>query len=154
MLYLLRIQGKVEMKTYVAKSEDIEKKWYLIDARGKTVGRLATKIAKLLRGKDKPQFTPHADIGDFVIVINADKVRFTGKKWSQKTYYWHTPYPGGLKSITAGELLKKKPEEIIRKAVWGMLPKTKWQKKLIKRLKVYSGDNHPHHAQKPEPLEV
>jgi large subunit ribosomal protein L13 len=142
------------MKTYVAKSEDIEKKWYLIDARGKTVGRLATKIAKLLRGKDKPQFTPHADIGDFVIVINADKVRFTGKKWSQKTYYWHTPYPGGLKSITAGELLKKKPEEIIRKAVWGMLPKTKWQKKLIKRLKVYSGDNHPHHAQKPEPLEV
>lgn len=154
MLYLLRIQGKVEMKTYVAKSEDIEKKWYLIDARGKTVGRLATKIAKLLRGKDKPQFTPHADIGDFVIVINADKVRFTGKKGSQKTYYWHTPYPGGLKSITAGELLKKKPEEIIRKAVWGMLPKTKWQKKLIKRLKVYSGDNHPHHAQKPEPLEV
>jgi len=154
MLYLLRIQGKVEMKTYVAKSEDIEKKWYLIDARGKTVGRLATKIAKLLRGKDKPQFTPHADIGDFVIVINADKVRFTGKKWSQKTYYWHTPYPGGLKSITAGELLKKKPEEIIRKAVWGMLPKTKWQKKLIKRLKVYSGDNHPHHAQNPEPLEV
>lgn len=154
MLYLLRIQRKVEMKTYVAKSEDIEKKWYLIDARGKTVGRLATKIAKLLRGKDKPQFTPHADIGDFVIVINADKVRFTGKKWSQKTYYWHTPYPGGLKSITAGELLKKKPEEIIRKAVWGMLPKTKWQKKLIKRLKVYSGDNHPHHAQKPEPLEV
>jgi large subunit ribosomal protein L13 len=154
MLYLLRIQGKVEMKTYVAKSEDIEKKWYLIDARGKTVGRLATKIAKLLRGKDKPQFTPHADIGDFIIVINADKVRFTGKKWSQKTYYWHTPYPGGLKSITAGELLKKKPEEIIRKAVWGMLPKTKWQKKLIKRLKVYSGDNHPHHAQKPEPLEV
>jgi large subunit ribosomal protein L13 len=154
MLYLPRIQGKVEMKTYVAKSEDIEKKWYLIDAKGKTVGRLATKIAKLLRGKDKPQFTPYADIGDFVIVINADKVRFTGKKWSQKTYYWHTPYPGGLKSITAGELLKKNPEEIIRKAVWGMLPKTKWQKKLIKRLKVYSGDNHPHHAQKPEPLEV
>ncbi|GBD39532.1 50S ribosomal protein L13 [bacterium HR37] len=154
MLYLPRIQGKAEMKTYVAKSEDIEKKWYLIDAKGKTVGRLATKIARLLRGKDKPQFTPHADIGDFVIVINADKVRFTGKKWSQKTYYWHTPYPGGLKSITAGELLKKNPEEIIRKAVWGMLPKTKWQKKLIKRLKVYSGDNHPHHAQKPEPLEV
>jgi len=154
MLYLPRIQGKVEMKTYVAKSEDIEKKWYLIDAKGKTVGRLATKIAKLIRGKDKPQFTPYADIGDFVIVINADKVRFTGKKWSQKTYYWHTPYPGGLKSITAGELLKKNPEEIIRKAVWGMLPKTKWQKKLIKRLKVYSGDNHPHHAQKPEPLEV
>ena len=142
------------MKTYTAKSEDIEKKWYLIDANRKTVGRLATKIARILRGKEKPQFTPHADTGDFVIVINADKVTFTGKKWAQKTYYWHTPYPGGLKSITAGNLRKENPEEILRKAVWGMLPKNKWQKRLIKRLKIYPGTNHPHEAQQPEVLEV
>jgi large subunit ribosomal protein L13 len=142
------------MKTYIAKNEDIEKKWYLIDADRKTVGRLATKIARILRGKEKPQFTPHADTGDFVIVINADKVTFTGKKWAQKTYYWHTPYPGGLKSITAGNLRKKNPEEILRKAVWGMLPKNKWQKRLIKRLKIYPGTNHPHEAQQPEVLEV
>jgi large subunit ribosomal protein L13 len=127
------------MKTFMARSEDIHKKWYLIDANGKTVGRIATRIATILRGKGKPEFTPHADIG---------------KKWSQKKYYWHTPYPGGLKSITAGKLLEEKPEEILQKAVWGMLPKTKWQKKLITRLKIYSGDEHPHKAQNPERLEV
>ena len=142
------------MKTYMARSEDIQKKWYLIDANGKTVGRLATKIATILRGKGKPEFTPHADIGDFVIVINADRVHFTGKKWSKKEYYWHTPYPGGLKSITAEKLLKEKPEEILQKAVWGMLPKTKWQKKLITRLKIYSGNEHPHKVQNPEKLEA
>ncbi|MGQ0793151.1 MAG: 50S ribosomal protein L13 [Deltaproteobacteria bacterium] len=140
--------------TFMARSEDFEKKWYLIDAENKTVGRIATKIAKILRGKDKPQFTPHADIGDFVIVINAEKVRFTGKKLTQKSYYWHTPYPGGLKSITAEKLLKEKPEEILEKAVWGMLPKTKWQDRLISRLKVYSGNKHPHEAQTPQTLEV
>ena len=142
------------MKTYMARSEDFVKKWYLIDGEGKTVGRLATRIATILRGKDKPQFTPHADIGDFVIVVNAEKLKFTGDKWNQKTYYWHTHYPGGIKSITAGDLLKTKPHEIIEKAVWGMLPKNKWQKKLIARLKVYAGSEHPHAPQQPETLEV
>ena len=142
------------MKTYMARSEDFVKKWYLIDGEGKTVGRLATRIATILRGKDKTQFTPHADIGDFVIVVNAEKLKFTGDKWNQKTYYRHTQYPGGIKSITAGDLLKTKPHEIIEKAVWGMLPKNKWQKKLIARLKVYAGSEHPHAPQQPETLEV
>ncbi|TDI88630.1 MAG: 50S ribosomal protein L13 [Candidatus Dadabacteria bacterium] len=142
------------MKTYMARSEDFVKKWYLIDGEGKTVGRLATRIATILRGKNKPQFTPHADIGDFVIVVNAEKLKFTGDKWNQKTYYRHTHYPGGIKSITAGDLLKTKPHEIIEKAVWGMLPKNKWQKKLIARLKVYAGSEHPHAPQQPETLEV
>lgn len=138
----------------MARSQDFEKKWYLIDGEGKTVGRVATKIAALLRGKEKPQFTPHADLGDFVIVVNADKLNFTGKKWEQKKYYWHTGYPGGIKSITAEGLSKKHPEDIIKKAVWGMLPKNKWQKKLITRLKIYTGNEHPHAPQKPETLEV
>jgi len=142
------------MKSYMAKNEEADQKWFIIDAEGKTVGRLATKVATLLRGKGKPQFTPHADIGDFVVVINADKVKFTGNKWSQKTYYWHTQFPGGIKSITAEKLKEKEPEEILRKAVWGMLPKSKWQKTLIGRLKVYAGDSHPHLAQQPEALEV
>jgi large subunit ribosomal protein L13 len=142
------------MKTYMARDVDIKKKWHIVDAEGKTVGRLATKVAMTLMGKDKPQFTPHADSGDFVIVVNAEKVNFTGKKWNQKTYYRHTGYPGGLKSITAENLLKKSPEEIIRKAVWGMLPKNKWQDRLIKRLKIYTGNAHPHKAQEPEVLEV
>ena len=142
------------MKTYMARSEDIEKKWHIINAEGRTVGRLATKVATILRGKDKAQFTPHADCGDFVIVINADKLNLTGKKWSQKTYYRHSGYPGGLKSITAEKLLEKEPEEILKKAVWGMLPKNRWQKKLIKRLKIYTGNEHPHTAQMPEVLEV
>lgn len=142
------------MSSYMARSEDFEKKWYIVDGEGKTVGRLSTKIATILRGKDKPQFTPHADIGDFVIVVNADKVKFTGKKWEQKKYYWHTGYPGGIKSITAEDLAKKKPGEIIRKAVWGMLPKNKMQDKLISRLKVYAGNEHPHVSQQPENLEV
>ncbi|MEE9252067.1 MAG: 50S ribosomal protein L13 [Thermodesulfobacteriota bacterium] len=142
------------MKSFMAKSEDFAQKWYLIDANGKTVGRLATKIANILRGKGKPQFTPHADIGDCVVVVNAEKVHFTGDKWNQKTYYWHTGYPGGIKSITAGKLLERNPEEILRKAVWGMLPKNKWQKRLIKRVKIYSGESHPHEAQMPEVLEV
>ena len=142
------------MKTYMARSEDIDKKWYLIDGEGKTVGRVATKIANLLRGKEKPQFTPHADTGDFVIVVNAEKMKLTGKKWEQKTYYWHTGYPGGIKSITAEDLVKKHPEDILKKAVWGMLPKNKWQKKLITRLKIYAGNEHPHAPQQPENLEV
>ena len=142
------------MKSYLAKNNEIQKKWLVIDASGKTVGRLATKIALLLRGKGKSQFTPHSDNGDFVIVINASKVNFTGKKWSKKVYYWHTQYVGGLKTITAENLLEKKSTEIIKKAVWGMLPKNKWQKRLIQRLKVYSTESHPHSAQQPTVLEV
>ena len=142
------------MKTYMARSEDVEKRWYLIDGEGKTVGRLSSKIARILRGKEKPQFTPHADIGDFVIVVNADKLKFTGKKWEKKRYYWHTGHPGGIKSITADDLYAKKPEEVLKKAVWGMLPKNRWQKKLITRLKVYTGKEHHHAPQKPETLEV
>jgi large subunit ribosomal protein L13 len=142
------------MKTYMARSEDVEKRWYLIDGEGKTVGRLSSKIARILRGKEKPQFTPHADIGDFVIVVNADKLKFTGKKWEKKRYYWHTGHPGGIKSIAADDLYVNKPEEVLKKAVWGMLPKNRWQKKLITRLKVYTGKEHPHAPQKPETLEV
>jgi large subunit ribosomal protein L13 len=142
------------MKTYMARSEDVEKRWYLIDGEGKTVGRLSSKIARILRGKEKPQFTPHADIGDFVIVVNADKLKFTGKKWEKKRYYWHTGHPGGIKSIAADDLYANKPEEVLKKAVWGMLPKNRWQKKLITRLKVYTGKEHPHAPQKPETLEV
>jgi len=138
----------------MARTQDFEKKWYLIDGEGKTVGRIATKIANILRGKNKPQYTPHADIGDFVIVVNADKLHFTGDKWNQKTYYRHTNHPGGIKSITAGDLLKTKPQEIIKKAVWGMLPKNTWQPKLLTRLKVYAGTEHPHAPQQPETLEV
>jgi len=141
------------MKTYMARTQDFEKKWFLIDAGGKPVGRVATRIANVLRGKTKPQFTPHADIGDYVIVVNAEKVVFTGKKWEQKFYYRHSGYPGGIKSISAEKLHKQNPEEILRKAVWGMLPKNKWQKKLIARLKVYPGESHPHKAQQPQPLE-
>ena len=138
----------------MARTQDFEKKWYLIDGEGKTVGRIATTIANILRGKNKPQYTPHADIGDFVIVVNADKLHFTGNKWNQKTYYRHTNHPGGIKSITAGDLLKTKPQEIIKKAVWGMLPKNTWQPKLLNRLKVYAGTEHPHAPQQPETLEV
>ncbi len=142
------------MKTYMARSEDFDKKWYVIDGDGKTVGRLSSKIARILRGKEKPQFTPHADIGDFVIVVNADKLKFTGKKWDNKRYYWHTGHPGGIRSIAAEDLSDKKPQEILKKAVWGMLPKNRWQKKLITRLKIYTGSEHPHAPQQPETLEV
>lgn len=142
------------MKSYMAKNGEVPKSWYLVDGNGMTVGRLATQIATILRGKDKPTFTPHSDNGDFVIVVNADKVNFSGRKWEQKNYYWHTGYPGGIKSISAEDLLKKEPEEILKKAVWGMLPKNKWQKKLIQRLKVYTGSEHPHLAQQPKVLEV
>ena len=142
------------MKTYMARSEDFDKKWYVIDGDGKTVGRLSSKIARILRGKEKPQFTPHADIGDFVIVVNADKLKFTGNKMDDKRYYWHTGHPGGIRSIAAEDLSNKKPREILKKAVWGMLPKNRWQKKLITRLKIYTGNEHPHSPQQPETLEV
>jgi len=142
------------MKSYMPRNDDFEKKWYLVDASGKRVGRLASRVVSVLRGKGKPQFAPHSDIGDFVVIVNADKVSFTGRKWEEKTYYRHSHYPGGLKSVTARKLETEKPGEVIRKAVWGMLPKNRWQKKLMSRVKVYSGDRHPHEAQNPEILEI
>ncbi len=142
------------MKTYMAKKGEVERKWYIIDASGKIVGRLATKIATILRGKHKPEFTPHVDTGDFVIVVNAEKIKFTGKKFENKKYYKHTGYIGGLKETTAKEMLEKKPEEIIIQAVKGMLPKNRMRKKLLKKLRVYKGEEHPHQAQQPEILEI
>jgi len=138
------------MSTPMAKKGEIEQKWFLVDAKGKTLGRLATRIAILLRGKHKPIFTPHVDTGDFVIVVNAEKVNLTGKKWEEKFYIYHTGYPGGLKSTSAGKVKKTKPQRLITMAVQGMLPKTKLGKKMIKKLKVYSGEAHPHQAQQPE----
>jgi len=140
------------MSTPMAKKGEIEQKWYLVDAKGKTLGRLATRIAILLRGKHKPIFTPHVDTGDFVVVVNAEKVNLTGKKWEEKFYIYHTGYPGGLKSTSAGKVKKTKPQRLITMAVQGMLPKTKLGKKMIKKLKVYSGEAHPHQAQQPEVL--
>ncbi len=141
-------------RTTMARVEDVERRWILVDAEGKVLGRMAAEIAAILRGKTKPIFTPHMDAGDFVVVINADKVALTGRKWSQKVYYHHSGYPGGIKSITAEKLRQKRPEEIIRKAVWGMLPKNRLGRKLIRKLKVYAGPDHPHGAQQPEPLET
>ncbi len=142
------------MATVMAKKDEVTRKWYLIDAKGKTLGRLAARIAILLRGKHKPTFTPHIDTGDFVVVINADKVVFTGKKWKEKFYIHHSGYPGGLKSISAEKMREKHPERLITMAVQGMLPKNKLGRKLIKKLKVYAGDSHPHQAQMPEPINL
>jgi large subunit ribosomal protein L13 len=141
------------MKTYTAKPGEIEQSWYLVDAEGKTLGRLATQIADLLRGKGKPQYTPHVDSGDFVVVVNAEKIHVTGKKLEQKIYYRHSGYPGGLKERTLAEQLDRRPEEVIRKAVKGMLPKNKLAARQIVKLKVYAGAEHPHTAQNPVPIE-
>jgi large subunit ribosomal protein L13 len=142
------------MKTFVAKPLEIQRKWYVVDADGKTLGRLATEIASILRGKKKPIYTPHVDTGDYVIVINAEKIVLTGKKLDKKMYRHHTGYPGGLKEITARELLKKKPEMLIKLAVKGMLPKNSLGRDMFKKLKVYSGSEHNHQAQKPEVLDI
>ena len=142
------------MKTFSARKEDVERKWLVVDAEDKVVGRLATQIATILRGKNKPIFTPHVDTGDFVVVVNADKVRFTGRKWNQKKYYRHSGYPGGLKEIVANKLLQQKPEEIIKHAVWGMIPHNRLGRQMMKKLKIYVGVAHPHEAQKPEVLEA
>ena len=139
------------MKTPLVKNENIKPKWHLVDADGRILGRLATRVAILLRGKNKPIFAPHQDTGDFVVVINAKKVSLTGKKWKEKIYVHHSGYPGGLKEASAEKIREKKPERLITMAVQGMLPKTKLGKKLIKKLKVYAGDTHPHEAQQPEP---
>ncbi len=140
------------MKTYVPK--EVESKWYVIDAEGKTLGRLAAKIASILRGKHKPEYTPNLPVGDYVIVVNAAKVKLTGKKLSDKIYTRYSGYQGGLKRIPAGEMLKRHPERLIERAVKGMLPKNRLGRKLFKRLKVYAGPDHPHAAQKPEKLEL
>ncbi len=142
------------MKTFSAKQNEVERKWWIVDLEGKTVGRAATEIARVLRGKHKPIFTPHVDTGDFVICINADKVVFTGNKTDAKMYYRHSGYPGGLKEINARDLLEKKPEMVISLAVKGMIPKTKLGRKIFKKLKVYTGSEHPHAAQQPQTLEV
>jgi large subunit ribosomal protein L13 len=144
----------VKKYTYSAKDTDIQGKWYVVDASGAILGRLASTVAARLRGKHNPLFTPHVDTGDFVIVINADKIRLTGKKWVQKLYHRHTGYIGGLKTESARELMQKRPEELIRRAVKGMLPKNKLGSRLFTKLKVYTGDHHPHQAQQPESFKV
>ncbi|HPI91753.1 MAG TPA: 50S ribosomal protein L13 [Deltaproteobacteria bacterium] len=140
------------MGTFQAKKGEIDRQWVLIDAKDMVLGKLAVKAASILRGKTKPEFTPHTDVGDFVVVINADKVLLTGNKVEQKTYYRHSGYMGGIKSATVREVLKKKPEEVIKRAVKGMLPKNNLGRAMFKKLKVYAGENHPHEAQKPQAI--
>lgn len=142
------------MKTYMAKPGEVERKWYVVDATDQTLGRLATRIAEILRGKHKPTFTPHVDTGDFVVVVNAEKIHLTGKKWEQKKYYRHSGYPGGIKETTYKDLLQKKPEFIVEKAVKGMIPHNKLGNQIITKLKVYAGPEHPHQAQQPEELDL
>jgi large subunit ribosomal protein L13 len=138
------------MRTFIPKKDDIEQKWWLINAEGRILGRLATEVADLIRGKRKPQFTSHLDTGDFVVVVNAEKIKVTGRKLEQKKYYSHSLYPGGIKEETLKDLLARKPEEVIKKAVWGMVPKGKLGRALYKKLKVYRGPSHPHEAQNPQ----
>jgi len=142
------------MKTYQANAQDRERGWCVVDAEGKTLGRLATQIANVLRGKHKPTYTPHVDVGDFVIVVNAEKIAVTGDKREKKLYWRHSGYPGGIRSRTLGDLLEKRPEEVIRKAVKGMLPRNRLARQQLRKLKVYAGPEHPHQAQKPEKLEM
>ena len=142
------------MRTFSPKAADVERQWYVIDATGVVLGRLASQIATLLRGKHKPIYAPHVDTGDFVIVVNADKVVLTGKKLEQKKAYRHSGYPGGLRSVSYRELMAKRPERVIEKAVKGMLPKNSLGRKMAKKLKVYAGPDHPHQAQKPVPYEI
>ena len=142
------------MRTLFAKKSDVERKWYIVDAKNAILGRLAVKIANCLTGKNKPIFTPNCDTGDFVIVVNAEKVRFTGKKLDDKVYYRHSNYPGGIKAETARERISKCPEKIITDAVWGMIPKGRLGRSMMKKLKVYRGSDHPHTAQKPEILSI
>ena len=142
------------MKTYSAKPGEVARDWYVVDAEGETLGRLATEIADTLRGKRKPEYTPHVDTGDFVVVVNAEKIRVTGDKLDQKRYYRHSGYPGGLKQRTLREQLERRPTEVLRKAVKGMLPKNKLASAQIGKLKIYAGPEHPHEAQAPKTLEV
>jgi len=141
-------------KTYAATTTDRERDWYVVDAEGQTLGRLATQIADMLRGKRKPVYTPHTDTGDFVVVINAEKIAVTGNKREQKKYWRHSGYPGGIRSRTLEEMLDRKPEDVIRLAVKGMMPRNKLARKQLLKLKVYAGPEHPHAAQQPKPMEV
>ncbi len=142
------------MKTLFATKENVQRKWFLVDAEGKTLGRLAVKVATILRGKHKPIFTPHVDTGDHVVVINAEKVHLTGGKLKKKVYYHHTGYPGGLRAFRAEEVMSRKPEKVLREAVWGMLPKGPLGKAMLKKLKIYAGANHRHEAQRPAPINL
>ena len=148
------MSAAVANKTYQANAADRERDWYLVDAEGKTLGRLATQIADVLRGKRKPTYTPHVDVGDFVVVVNAEKVAVTGNKLEAKRYWRHSGYPGGIRSRTLGEMLERQPEEVLRKAVKGMLPRNRLARKQLTKLKVYAGPDHPHQAQRPEKLEI
>jgi large subunit ribosomal protein L13 len=139
-------------RTWTAKKDDVERRWYVVDAEGQTLGRLATRIADTLRGKRKPEYTPHIDTGDFVVVVNAEKIAVTGKKLDDKIYYRHSGYPGGLRERTLGEQLARRPTEVIRKAVKGMLPRNRLARQQLTKLKVYAGPEHPHGPQNPEPL--
>jgi large subunit ribosomal protein L13 len=142
------------LRTLSAKEHEIQRVWHVIDAQGQTLGRLATRIATVLRGKHKPIYTPHVDCGDYVIVVNAEKIHVTGQKMTQKVYYRHSGYPGGLKQITLRDQLKKFPERVIEKAVRGMMPKNRLGRQMFKKLKVYAGPNHPHQAQQPQPMDT
>jgi large subunit ribosomal protein L13 len=142
------------MKSYMARPLEVERKWYVVDAEGKHLGRLATEIVRVLRGKNKPQYTPHVDVGDFVVVVNADRVAVTGRKAHQRVYRRHSGYPGGMKETSYEQMLARKPTEVLRKAVYGMMPKTRLARKQFKKLKIYAGPEHPHAAQDPQTLEV
>ena len=142
------------MKSYMARPLEVERKWYVVDAEGQTLGRLATEIARILRGKNKPQYTPHVDVGDFVVVVNADKVVVTGKKAEQKVYRRHSGYPGGLKETSYEQMMERRPTEILRRAVKGMMPKNRLARQQLRKLKIYAGPEHPHAAQNPQQYEV
>ena len=142
------------MKSYMARPLEVERKWYVVDAEGQTLGRLAAEIARVLRGKSKPQYTPHVDTGDFVVVVNAEKVAVTGRKAEQKVYRRHSGYPGGLKETSYEQLMERRPTEVLRKAVKGMLPRNRLARQQITKLKIYAGPAHPHEAQAPKTLEV
>ena len=142
------------MKSYMARPQEVERKWYVVDAEGQTLGRLATEIARILRGKNKPQYTPHVDTGDFVVVVNAEKVVVTGRKAEQKVYRRHSGYPGGLKETSYEQMMERRPTEILRRAVKGMMPKNRLARQQLRKLKIYAGPEHPHAAQNPQRLEV
>ena len=142
------------MKSYMARPLEVERKWYVVDAEGQTLGRLATEIAHILRGKNKPQYTPHVDTGDFVVVVNAEKVVVTGRKAEQKVYRRHSGYPGGLKETSYEQMMERRPTEILRRAVKGMMPKHRLARQQLRKLKIYAGPEHPHAAQDPQPYEV
>jgi large subunit ribosomal protein L13 len=150
----MRLSFSAALKTYVATPQDRERNWLLVDAEGQTLGRLATQIADALRGKRKPTYTPHVDTGDFVVVVNAEKITVTGNKLRDKRYWRHSGYPGGIRSRTLGEQLERRPEEVLRRAVRGMLPRNRLGRAQLTKLKIYAGPDHPHEAQKPEPLRL